>query len=903
MKTQTLFLLLTLCTSFLFSQNPEGELKRWHKISLSFNGPNTSETATPNPFSDFRLDVTFTHAGSNKSYKVPGFYSGCKNPEESSCNSGNIWKVNFAPDRTGVWNWSVAFKKGSNVAVSNTGTSAGFMDGDKGSFTIAESDKTGRDFRAPTNGRLQYVGEHYLRHSGTTPGNPNGKWFVKAGADSPENTLAYEDFDNTPNRGGRRKNWNPHQKDYNANDAGAYTWKNGKGTELLGVINYLASKGANAFSFLTFSLHGDDQNVFPHLLKVPMATYNGFNDVKQWNQGVHKNRFDVSKMAQWERIFEYADKKGLYLHFKTAENENVGVFDNGTNGTQRKLYYRELIARYGHHLALNWNISEEVSISANIVKNIINYVAEVDPYDHNIVLHTGPNGQQKIYSQFLGNQSKLTGPSIQVDLVKNHAEVKKWVNNSRNAGRKWIVANDEQGPGNVGVSADPKETKLVRQEILWGTLLAGGAGTEYYYGGSDNSNQDHRTRDAKYTDVKFALDFFNKYLQEYLPKMVPSDGVTNNTNDFVLAEPNKVYVVYLPNGGRTNINLPGGSWQVQWYNPRTGGALSASTKITNSINAPGNQDWVALIKKEATDVIDPDPDPDPAGGCVALESNGVVAIEAEHFDSLEKTGVRNWYVMEQGTTNTPTPDGDPNHFASASAGGYIEILPDTRRNHGDKLVEGENFSPNAGRMTIVNYKVKFQTTGKYFVWVRAFSTNSEDNGIHVGLDGQWPESGKRMQWCEDKNQWTWASKQRTPQNHCGVNQQIFLNINTPGVHTVSVSMREDGFEMDKLVLNKKYTKPNGNGPDEVLVDCVLSTNDFDLGSNQINIYPNPAANVLTINNLKKSTKVSVYDLYGRKIFNDIAVDASNNTIDISELPSSMYLLVFDNDQILKFLKE
>jgi len=37
-----------------------GELKKWHKVTLTFDGPQTHENATPNPFMDFRLNVRFT---------------------------------------------------------------------------------------------------------------------------------------------------------------------------------------------------------------------------------------------------------------------------------------------------------------------------------------------------------------------------------------------------------------------------------------------------------------------------------------------------------------------------------------------------------------------------------------------------------------------------------------------------------------------------------------------------------------------------------------------------------------------------------------------------------------------------------------------------------------------------
>ena len=66
------------------------------------------------------------------------------------------------------------------------------FDGAAGSFVIAPTDKTGRDFRA--RGRLDYAGRRYLRFAET------GEYFIKGGADSPENFLAYFEFDGTYSR-------------------------------------------------------------------------------------------------------------------------------------------------------------------------------------------------------------------------------------------------------------------------------------------------------------------------------------------------------------------------------------------------------------------------------------------------------------------------------------------------------------------------------------------------------------------------------------------------------------------------------------------------------------------------------------------------------------------------------
>ncbi len=115
---------------------------------------------------------------------------------------------------------------------------------------------------------------------------------------------------------------------------------------------------------------------------------------------------------------------------------------------------------------------------------------------------------------------------------------------------------------------------------------------------------------------------------------------------------------------------------------------------------------------------------------------------------------------------------------------------------------------------MLHYPVYFNTPGRYYVWVRAYSTGAEDNGLHVGIDGTWPDSGRRMQWSEGKNSWRWDCKQQTEAKHTGEPMKIWLDVDKAGVHEIMFSMREDGFEFDRFMLTtiKDYKLPEGVGP-------------------------------------------------------------------------------------------
>ena len=91
------------------------------------------------------------------------------------------------------------------------------------------------------------------------------------------------------------------------------------------------------------------------------------------------------------------------------------------------------------------------------------------------------------------------------------------------------------------------------------------------------------------------------------------------------------------------------------------------------------------------------------------------------------------------------------------------------------------------------------------MWAKAYSSGTEDNGIHIALNDTLPESGQRMQWCGGKNNWTWSSAQRTDENHCGVKRGIFLEFAEAGVQSIKFFAREDGFELDQFMLVKNNT--------------------------------------------------------------------------------------------------
>ncbi|MCB9871757.1 MAG: DUF5060 domain-containing protein [Planctomycetes bacterium] len=597
-----------------------GGIRRWHAVTLTLTGPASAETAPTNPFLDLRMQVTFQHRATALRYVVPGYFAADGRAADTGADAGDRWRAHLSPDHTGAWDYTISFRAGAGVAVDanpTAGTALAPFDGTRGSFTVLETDKGGRDLRG--RGRLRYVGAHHLQFA-------DGGWFLKVGADSPENLLAYDDFDNTPNTGSLRKSWAPHLGDWQTGDP---TWGNGRGKGLIGALNYLASEQLSAVSFLTYSYNGDDKNVFPY--RDPTV----------------RTRMDCSKLDQWGIVLAHAGRVGLFLHFKTQETENDQDMDGGALGTERILYYRELVARYAHLLALNWNLGEENSNTTAQRQQFARWFHDHDPYRHPVVVHTFPADKSNVYTPLLGSGSTLAGASLQSGAGGVFADTLEWVDKSRNAGRPWVCANDEQGPANVGVmpdSADPQHD-AIRQQVLWGNLLAGGAGIECYFGyafaHSDLTCNDFRSRDLWWDQCRHAKSLF---LDHRVPFHAMRNADARVDRGHCLANAD-YHVVYLPAGGVAQLDLraTSGTFDVLWFDPRGGGALQvgATPSVTGgawrSLGAAPREptrDWAILVRRSgpaATVVRYGAGCPGTAALVPALATAGVPALGAHAF--------------------------------------------------------------------------------------------------------------------------------------------------------------------------------------------------------------------------------------------------------------------------------
>ncbi len=158
-------------------------------------------------------------------------------------------------------------------------------------------------------------------------------------------------------------------------------------------------------------------------------------------------------------------------------------------------------------------------------------------------------------------------------------------------------------------------------------------------------------------------------------------------------------------------------------------------------------------------------------------SSSTVVMEAENYHAKATNGASDsWSLVSIG---------------GISNGAAMSLGPDS----GDLYVE--NVASTAPRL---DYYVNFTTTGTFYVHLRGDAVDPvwEADSCWVGVDGVVTDWAYVFD--DATNTWGW--------------QTIHLSVDSTGLKTFSVWGREDGFRLDKIVINKSATPPSGNGPDE-----------------------------------------------------------------------------------------
>jgi hypothetical protein len=114
----------------------------------------------------------------------------------------------------------------------------------------------------------------------------------------------------------------------------------------------------------------------------------------------------------------------------------------------------------------------------------------------------------------------------------------------------------------------------------------------------------------------------------------------------------------------------------------------------------------------------------------------------------------------------------------------------------------------------LDFMASFAVTGVHYIWVRLKGADN-DNSVHISLDDKVVTSAEKIT-AVAENSWTWANTNSSL-------ARASVNIQSKGIHTINLRMREDGTSVDKIILttNPNYL-PDDTGPAESNVEGVTT---------------------------------------------------------------------------------
>lgn len=163
-------------------------------------------------------------------------------------------------------------------------------------------------------------------------------------------------------------------------------------------------------------------------------------------------------------------------------------------------------------------------------------------------------------------------------------------------------------------------------------------------------------------------------------------------------------------------------------------------------------------------------------------TNGIVCVEAEHFDASVS---RNGYTW----TNWPG--------VWYSGGTLMQALPN------DGVGYDTGFTTNSPQL---DYQISFNQTGTHYVWILGTGPDGGSDTVHVGLDGAAVSTSDRIGSLSDDHDWINATLDGPP---------AALSVPSTGAHTINLWFRESGVMVDKILLTTSSNYiATGYGPAE-----------------------------------------------------------------------------------------
>jgi len=301
-----------------------------------------------------------------------------------------------------------------------------------------------------------------------------------------------------------------------------------------------------------------------------------------------------------------------------------------------------------------------------------------------------------------------------------------------------------------------------------------GAVTTYSF---DNINENHTLR------AEFAVNTYT------LTTTSSANGSISPSGPITVTQGSSQTFNFIPHDGYEigDINVDGVSKgtgnSYTFSNVNKNHALNVSfVAKTNGSDDTGTDDGDDTGANDGDDTGSGDDNTDSNGG----DNQSLIVLEAEAFTSSDQTATHYWAEVSS-----------PGSYSGDAA---MRALPD----QGERI--SSNYTTNS---PCLKFDVTFENTGRYYVWVRGYARGN-DNSLHAGLNGNAVTSAANMSIPVSQN-WEWS-------NRTGSGAASLL-VESTGLQTLNIWMREDGLVLDKIVLSADPDYiPSGLGPENEAAD-------------------------------------------------------------------------------------
>ncbi len=319
--------------------------------------------------------------------------------------------------------------------------------------------------------------------------------------------------------------------------------------------------------------------------------------------GFDYSRFNVAYWQKWDRMLRFAREKNMNISIVLDMND--GRIHPAAGSADEHRYIQYAVARLAPFSNITWDLGDDLDSyrDENWTHETGMLLEQWDPYHHLATSHPTQDVHQDRKSSWFGFTSYQDWTRKQHTLMLESRKLQE------NAGRIIPQTNEEYGYEDhyPKWAAPGSDSADVLRRTAWDIVMAGGyqtagetarRGTNIWPdmgGGWMNGRSDDTT--TMFRGYGHMVDFITGF--DWW-KTNPHDELVDNGN-YCLAEPGKIYAVYLPHSGKVTIHLKPGHYQAHWFSAVTGQTIDlppVDGSSWTSPDAPDRNDWALLLKAE-----------------------------------------------------------------------------------------------------------------------------------------------------------------------------------------------------------------------------------------------------------------------------------------------------------------